>query len=155
MSTSRLAPASLAASTRSRVPWIMTRSNASRIGAGQERNEMDDRVAALDGAAEAGGVGHVSLHDLAAPGAELVLLLRAPGERAHGQLRRPQRVDDGRADEPGSSGDEDHSIGSSSSSGSASGLPAPGTWSPDPRVPYGCSAGSVSCTKESWPIFIP
>ena len=43
---------------------------------------------------------------------------------------------------------------SSASSGSASGPAGPGTSSRARREPYGVSAGSVSCTNESWPIFI-
>ena len=44
---------------------------------------------------------------------------------------------------------------SSASSGSASGPAGPGTSSRASPEPYGVSAGSVSCTNESWPIFIP
>ena len=69
---------------------------------------MDDGRAPFDRAPQALGVGHVALHDLAAPRAELVLLLRPSGEHAHGQLGRPQGVDDLRPHEPGAPDDEDH-----------------------------------------------
>ena len=74
----------------------------------QDGDEVHDRRASLDGAPQALGVGHVALHDLAAPRAELVLLLGAACEHADGQLCRAQRVDDLRAHEPGASGDQDH-----------------------------------------------
>ena len=64
----------------------------------------------VDSPAEAVRIGQVALDDLAAPGAELVLLLGLPCEHAHGQLGRAQRVDDLGADEAGSPGDEDHSL---------------------------------------------
>ena len=69
---------------------------------------MDDGRAALDRPLQALGVGHVALHDLAAPRAELVLLLRPAGQHAHGQLGRPQRVDDLGPYEAGASDNQDH-----------------------------------------------
>ena len=44
---------------------------------------------------------------------------------------------------------------SSASTCSASALAGPGTSTRAPPEPYGVSAGSDICTKESWPIFMP
>ena len=81
-----------------------------RRAAGDDRDEVDDRVAALDGA-RAGSSASVTspCDELAAPG--LQRRRRAPGSRTRQRTSRScgaQRVHDPRADEPGAAGDEDH-----------------------------------------------
>ena len=90
--------------------------------------------------------------DVKKPMEDLTELVEIAHERPHGLLLCAQRVDDPPADEPCSPGDEDHSKFFQYLLGVG---PAwPWYFEPRPELPYGVSAGSVICTKESWPIFI-
>ena len=110
-------------------------------------------------ALEAVGIGHVALDELAPQARSSLAASGSRTSAAHGVSRARRRVHDLRPDEARAAGDEDlHVVGSarsSASSGSGSGPFWPWYFEPSSPAPYGVSAGSVSCTKESWPIFIP
>ena len=157
-------PASLAAARSDRVPCFMIRSNAS-VGALDDRDQVDDDVAALDGAAQARLVGHVAGDELAASGRPAWPRASPSGSRTSARTSWPSsriaRTTWG-PDEPGAAGDEDaHQPPaslpprSSASSGWPSGPAWPWYFEPIAELPYGLSAGSVICTNEIWPIFIP
>ncbi len=80
-----------------------------RVGLGErrQRDEVDDGFGAFRGPAQAVGVRHVPLDELAAPGSEALLLLRPPREHADRQVLGAERMDDVAAHEPGASDDED------------------------------------------------
>ena len=65
-----------------------------------DRDEMDDRVDAVDGAAQAGRIGDVALDQLAAPVPKLLRLADVADEAPNRPVLFPQRVDDVPADEP-------------------------------------------------------
>jgi hypothetical protein len=80
-----------------------------RVGLGErrQRDEVDDGFRAFRGSAEAVGVGHVPLDELAAPCPQALFLLRPPREHANGQVLGAERMDDVAAHEPGAPDDED------------------------------------------------
>ena len=77
---------------------------------GDQRDQVDDRVCALGGAAKTFRVRRIAPGELAAPGGESSGGARGgvANERAHGQLFGSQSVDDLRAHEAGPAGNEDH-----------------------------------------------
>ena len=77
-----------------------------------DRNEVDDRVAAGRGGAQAPGVRDVPSHELGAPGREPRGLPRVTDETAHRQAAAAELVDDVATDEPRAPGDEDQFAGS-------------------------------------------
>ncbi len=117
-----------------------------------DRDEVDDRVHALHGAAEALRVGHVAFGALRSGDRAFA------HECAHvvpGVLDRANHV---RADEPGAAGDEDlHDSTRWKFFQYFDGVGPRWPWYFDPSLsaPYGVSAGSVSSTNESCPIGIP
>jgi hypothetical protein len=66
-----------------------------------------DGLGALGGAAQAVGIGHVSLNELAAPRSETLVPLRAACEHANSHILRPERMDDVTTDETRAPDDED------------------------------------------------
>ena len=70
---------------------------------------MNDGVAALDRALEAGSIRHVADGKLATPGGEAGGVGSLAHEHAHLSALGSKRVDDVGADEAGRAGDEDHS----------------------------------------------
>ena len=68
---------------------------------------MDDGFGAFRGPAEAVGIRHVALDELAAPGLEALLFLRPPREHANRQVLGAERVDDVAAHETRPPDDED------------------------------------------------
>ena len=79
-----------------------------------DRDEVDDDLAALGCGAEAGRVGDVALDRLAAPGLERLRAVEAADERANVVPARAQCVRNLRADEPGAAGEQDLHAPSSS-----------------------------------------
>ena len=77
---------------------------------GDQRDQVDDRVCALGGAAKTLRVRRIAPGELAAPGGERSGGARGgvANQRANGPVLGAQRVDDLRAHEPGPAGDEDH-----------------------------------------------
>jgi hypothetical protein len=73
-----------------------------------DRHEVHDGVAAADRAAQARGIGHVAVDELAAPGLELFASASVADEAPHRLVPRSQRVHDLRPDEARCAGDEDH-----------------------------------------------
>ena len=73
-----------------------------------DRDEVDDRVAARDGRAQALRVGHVSHGQLAAPGLEPLAAAPVADEAADVLAVRTERVHDVPAHEAVPAGDEDH-----------------------------------------------
>src|SRR5439155_15775444 len=71
-------------------------------------HEVDDDVDALDGPAQAGRIGHVTLGELAAERREPPGPAPVADEAAHRLPRLAQRVHDVPTDEARSAGDEDH-----------------------------------------------
>src|SRR5947209_5268737 len=125
-STKRRTPASCAAATTFHVPSDITRSKSPGRPPGAPRGETSG----------VRGLAH---------------------ERAHRRLLRPERVHDVRADEPGPAGDEN---GHESSPKFcqyrlAVGPRWPLYFEPMEAEPYGVTAGSVICMKETCPIFMP
>ena len=98
MCTKRPTPASRAAAMRFRVPSTMIRWNCLRLALA-DRDEVDDRVAARHGRAQALRVGHVSLDELAAPGLEPLAAAPVADEAADVLVVRAERVHDVPADE--------------------------------------------------------
>ena len=78
-------------------------------------DEVDHAVAALDGMAQARGVRHVALDELAAPAREPGGLPPIADEAPDLPALGPQRVHDPRPDEAGAAGDEDGHAASSPS----------------------------------------
>jgi hypothetical protein len=74
--------------------------------------EMNDRVDACDGIAEALPVRDVALDELASPGRELPSPAQITDEAAHGQVAATQLVDDVASDEARATRDEDQLAGS-------------------------------------------
>ena len=108
-----------------RVPSTITRSKSAGLPR-DDRDEVDDGVAAGHRPPQARRVGDVALGELAAPALQRPARAGLPNEAADVRPGGAQRVDDLRADEARSARDEDHA-GSFSSSGSASGPAGPGT----------------------------
>ena len=71
------------------------------------RHQVDDALDALGCGAETGGVRHVALDELAAPGLEGLRPAAVADERSDGVVAGSQCVHDLRADEPVAAGDED------------------------------------------------
>jgi hypothetical protein len=69
---------------------------------------MDDRVDAVERAAQALGVRDVAFRELRALRLELCATVTAADEDAHLLVVRAERADDVPADEPGAAGHEDH-----------------------------------------------
>ena len=113
----------------------------------------------VDRRAHARRVGDVTRCELGAPARELRAAPRVAHEGADVAPLRAERVDDLRADEPRSAGDEDlHRPGSVVKFCQyrlGVGPRWPWYFDPSASLPYGADAGSVSCMKDSWPIFIP
>ena len=79
------------------------------VGALDDRDQVDDRVAALDGAAQARLVGHVAGDELAAQAGQLGRMrpVRVADERANLMPLVPDRPDDVGTHEARAAGDED------------------------------------------------
>ena len=105
MSTNRRTPASWAAATRSRVPCFITAVERLRL-AGDDRDEMDDGVDALDRAAQARRVGEVALHGLGGPQPRPGRAARLALEHADGVPGFAERAHDCRPHETRPAGDE-------------------------------------------------
>ena len=118
---------------------------------------MNDGIDARDRIAQALGVGDVALDELATPGSQPGSPAQVTDEAADGQVAAPQLMDDMASHEAGSPRHEDQPKGSFwKFCQYLDGVGPRWPWYLEPMspVPYGVAAGSVSCTKEIWPIFI-
>ena len=120
-----------------------------------DRDKVDDGIHALDRPAQAGRVRHVAFGRLRRQ------VAGAGGVADEGAYVVPPMVDRARhvrPDEAGAAGDEDLQTDSRSKFCQyrlGVGPIWPWYFEPSSPLPYGFSAGSLSCTNEIWPIFIP
>ena len=157
MSTNRFTPASSAAASSERVPSTITRWNCSGMPLA-DGDEVHDDVLPGGRIPQALRVGHVALHGALAANAGLAPRARLPLQHAHLVTPVDDGVRHGRPDEAGGAGDEDsQTVSRSKFFQYRDGVGPRWPWYLEPSVPapYGVSAGSVICTNESCPIFIP
>ena len=102
------------------------------------------------------GIGHVAANELAAHALERRRAARVAHHRPDEGAVAGEIARDVTSDEAARAGDEDHSASEKFCQYRLGvGPRCPWYFDPSDPEPYGVSAGSDICTKESWPIFMP